>query len=98
MAQFGTGAGKSACSIGKRLDHEVTGCLVNLGVPKNYLESMSKHRFPDSIPRDANVIGKAQVFALLSSSQVTLGYTWHSAIYYLSKSQKLGSTPPHLKI
>lgn len=89
MAQFETGAGESTCSYGKRPGHEVIGCLVNSGVPKNYLESMSKHQFPDSIPRDAGIIGKA----LLSSSQVTLGYTWHSAIYYLSKSQNLGSTP-----
>lgn len=60
------------------LENAFKQCLLNFTVPKNYLESMLKHRFLVSIPRGADFTEDAQEFVFLLSSQVMLGYTSHS--------------------
>lgn len=60
------------------LDHEFKQCLLNFTMPKNYLESMLKHRFLGSISRGADFTDDAEDFVFLLSSQVMLSYTSHS--------------------
>ena len=60
--------------VERDLNHKFKQCFLNFSVPKNYLESMLKHRFLGSVPRDADFIDEAEELAFPSNSQVRLSH------------------------